>query len=423
MSLSGTNTAGGLVYINSGLGTGTGLGGIYFSVPGLKPSGTTAQDSLSLALSVVNDASTTTKVAVWNSLNTPEICDESGINCHDMSSGWSTTAVNMRNYARNAGFRFAQRFTPGTPTTFTDATYGPDGWYALSEGATGVSFQRIADATPTGSRSLFYVTLLQKTAASNRFGLAQKLETANVKSLRGKTVTFAFQAAGIAGTITTLRACIGEWTGTADTVTTDVVSSWGSTPTWIGSFSCVNTPADLTISSSWAQQSITATLGTSFNNLVLVVWTPNQEAQNDDFSITQVQLVEGSAPLTWSYIELPQDRDRAECQRYYAKTFGLDTAPVQNVGSLASALRTQTTSGGSWYATAHWTLPVRMRAAPTVTTYNPGATNANFRNGADSADYTKATPVIDSATVDIDTTNSVISSDNGFIHATANAEL
>ena len=186
--------------------------------------------------------------------------------------------------------------------------------------------------------------------------------------LRGKAVTFAFYARTDSTEITTLRACVGEWDGTADSVTSDVVSSWGATPTWIANFECINTPSDITISSSWTQTSIAATLETDFNNLVMLVWTPNTEAQNDDFYLAQPQLVQGSSALDWSKISLSYTTDLREVQRYYQKTYDVDTAP--GTGSTPNGYVVGGMGPNGAYITANGSWGVVMRSTPSCTFYD-----------------------------------------------------
>lgn len=282
------------------------------------------------------------------------------------------SAVNYKNYAQNAGFRFWQR---AAALTSTDDNYGPDRWYALSSGATGVGFIRTAEVV-TGSPSQFAAQIRQETVASHQYGIAQILEYARVVELRGKQVSLVFQARTDGTEVTTLRACLGEWTGTADSVTSDVVATWAATPTWIGSFACANTPADLTISSSWAQVTATATLGTTFNNLVLVVWTPNAEAENDDFYMTQVQLLQGSAGLSWDKVAKSYDQDLAEVRRFYEKSYDVDTDPGAATGIGAHCFATSNDAATNFRDSVRYF--VEKRAVPTVNFWDLAGTGTAY---------------------------------------------
>jgi Carbohydrate esterase, sialic acid-specific acetylesterase len=101
------------------------------------------------------------------------------------------------------------------------------------------------------------------------------------------------------------------------------------------------------------------------------------------FKLALVQVEEGVGASPFE--QLPQDVVLDRCRRYYRKSFALATAPAQNVGS----------NVGAAFAVSHVASAVfggrvefdtNMRAAPTITTYNPNAANANWRditNGAD----------------------------------------
>ena len=90
-----------------------------------------------------------------------------------------------------------------------------------------------------------------------------------------------------------------EWTGTADSVTSDIVSSWAATPTLIANAAYSNTPSDLALGASYQQYSFTVTLGQNFTNLILFFWTPEQEAQNDKLSeiLAKVEAIRESMEL------------------------------------------------------------------------------------------------------------------------------
>lgn len=240
----------------------------------------------------------------------------------------SAASVNPFNYLVNPQFRFAQRQVPGTLTTLTDGGYGPDQWYMLdSNGGSASQYARAAGES-AGSQYTDYIgQFRQVNAVAKQIMVCQPLENKRTMQLRGLDVAFAFYARTDGTEITTLRACIGEWTSTADTITKDVVSSWAATPTWISNFACKNTPSDITISSSWSQSTTTVTLGTSVNNLILCVWTPNAEAQNDDFYLSQAQLVNGTSALNWYQVQNPYAFDLMESQRFYEKSSDLDTLP------------------------------------------------------------------------------------------------
>lgn len=286
----------------------------------------------------------------------------------------SKVGFNIKNYAQNAEFRFYQRQVPATLTNRQDDAYGPDRWYMLtSGGAVNTQTARVAEIIAS-SPTEYVGQFRQADATPRQFGNAQILETSRVLELRGKAVRLGFWARTDGTEITTLRACIGEWTGTANTVTSDIVSSWAATPTWIGNFSCANTPADITISSTMSQYTVSATLGSTFNNLVLFIWTPNSEAQNDDYYLTQVQLVQGNSVLSWPLVQISYDHDLQEAQRRYGKSYDLDTAPG-TVTLVGAAANNNNNTASVWNINTLVPFKVTMGSAPSVTIYNPNASN------------------------------------------------
>jgi hypothetical protein len=101
------------------------------------------------------------------------------------------------------------------------------------------------------------------------------------------------------------------------------------------------------------------------------------------FKLALVQVEEGVGGSPFE--ALPQDIVLDRCRRYYRKSFELGTAPAQNSG----------TATGAAFAVSHVASAVfgtrvefdnNMRALPTVTTYNPVATNADWRDTTNNAD-------------------------------------
>ena len=92
--------------------------------------------------------------------------------------------------------------------------------------------------------------------------------------------------------------------------------------------------------------------------------------------ITGVQLETGSVATPFE--RRPYTTELQLCQRYYAKTFALGTKPADNAGSFGNlASNTGTFSTGAALV-GRWQFPVAMRAAPTITFYNPTTGTAGF---------------------------------------------
>jgi hypothetical protein len=106
------------------------------------------------------------------------------------------------------------------------------------------------------------------------------------------------------------------------------------------------------------------------------------------FYITGVQLEKGSTATSFDYRDY--GRELMLCQRYYCKTFDIGTAPGNNVSGVGELLGLNILSG-TYEPGQSWRFPVAMRAAPTVTMYNPGAgTAGQWYDGANSSANARA---------------------------------
>jgi hypothetical protein len=113
------------------------------------------------------------------------------------------------------------------------------------------------------------------------------------------------------------------------------------------------------------------------------------------------------------------------CLEFYRKTFPFAIAPAQNAGTASMIRAIGYMSGVNWLS-----FPVDFRAhpmvkAPTVTTYNPSATNAQGRNTNLGVDCTNVTPSIGETGGDIQVATTAGSLPGHFygIHATFDAEI
>jgi hypothetical protein len=139
--------------------------------------------------------------------------------------------------------------------------------------------------------------------------------------------------------------------------------------------------------------------------------------------LKRIQLIPGA--LVQAYKPADIQKELAKCERYYAKTFPVGTAVAQS-GGLAGALQAMgTDAAGGSVGGNNWQYPQRMRANPTVVTYNPSAANANWRDVTNAADRTVN---VDQSGAASDrnvglTASFVAASCINYIHATANARL
>jgi hypothetical protein len=80
----------------------------------------------------------------------------------------------------------------------------------------------------------------------------------------------------------------------------------------------------------------------------------------------------------------------ANVRRFYRKSFSLGTAPAQNAGTAGQICLTNQIASGEPSVAISFDPP--MNSTPTITTYNPSAANANWRDETSSSDVTVNLP-------------------------------
>lgn len=298
---------------------------------------------------------------------------------------WVPGPSSSKNRLINAQFRIDQT-NGGNSTATADDVYCFDQWYALTQTAA-VNVSRLADPE-NGYTNAMRIT--QNQASSQRFGFAQIIEGKYCKDMRGGSGVLVPRIRASASQ--SIRYAILGWTSTEDAVTSDVVADWTSGTYTAGNFFLASNLTVFVVGSqtpsanTWTSlASISASLGTSFNNIVVMVWTEAVAAQNFTLDVDFVQFEQGT--VATAFDRVPFDQDLAASQRYLWKTFLLDTQIKQNAGTNIGALyyRTQIASTTTGFIVPA-VFPVVMRATPTVTFYNTDATNAKWRNGSGAAD-------------------------------------
>ena len=301
--------------------------------------------------------------------------------------GGSGGGAAFNNRLINPNGQVWQRQNTGA-AAITDDTYVFDRWYGLTQSA-GVTASQVTlaeDGTP------YMMRLSQANASAQRFGIAQIIEYLHCVDMRAQGVVLSARVRMSA--TTTLRYAILEWTGTSDSVTSDFVLDWTNGTFTAGNFfTTTSTTVTSTGSTSLTANtltniSLTGTVSSSANNVVVIFWTDSTQAQNVTLDIAKVQLEIGSTASTFSprsYVD-----DYHMCMRYYQKSFTYATAPAQNLTIFDGAVVTvtATTSAGSGAETIKFIPP--MRASPTVTTYNTNAADANWWDANASASRTVA---------------------------------
>lgn len=277
---------------------------------------------------------------------------DAGVNVAAIIASAVAAATAPRNRVINPQMLVAQAGVGST----TDGNYtGIDQWYALTQTGAVTSSQltNVADGVPSMGR------LTQSQSTAQRFGWAQVFESSFVKDLRSKTVTLAAKARMSAAT--KLRYAIVEWTGTADSVTKDVVASWSNTTFDAGQFfSGTNLTIAATGSIDLSASTLTditlsAGISSSMNNIIIIFWTDSTQAQTVTLDIGNVFFGQGaSAPAVFD--PPAPDNDFIACLRYFYKYQAPSSPNRVAYGFNLSAT----------VAVMTWRLNPVMRAAPTL---------------------------------------------------------
>jgi len=257
--------------------------------------------------------------------------------------------LTRKNRVINGAMAVKQRSTLGT----TDDSYTLDRWNLLLESAAGWAVtQETTDVPTDGSK---YALKLTADGNDTKGGVATYLEFLDVADLRGKTVSLQAKLKVSNARIGDVRMAVLEWTSTADSVTSDVVGTWGSAgtnPTLATNWAYLGTPANLSVTTSWATYRVEGlTVGASANNLAVFVWVDDESNDSGDYLVaTDIQLEEG--PTCSGFERRFYSQELTLCQRYY---YRYASEPI----GLAYTVTILTTDNCQL-------LPVPMRTSPAI---------------------------------------------------------
>jgi hypothetical protein len=276
------------------------------------------------------------------------------------------------NLLMNGDGQFNQR---EKTTGLADDEYFHCRHYALtqSNNITAAQLTDVADTYP------FMHRLLQANASAQRFGAAQIIEGKNCRFLRGKKTTLSGVVRCSAAT--TIRWAILEWTGTEDSVTSDVVLDWTDSTFAAGNFflssniTVAGTGSAALSANTLTDFSLTAEISSSMNNVIIMIWTDSTQVQNVTLD-WRWKYERGDIATSWQ----PRQLEKMLCQRYYFRdsVYGF---------SLNFAIY----AANGW-ATVVYPYPVEMRATPSanedftgVVTSGTFATSPAFNAGSNVA--------------------------------------
>lgn len=176
-----------------------------------------------------------------------------------------------------------------------------DRWTLLIDGDNSIMCTRIDDA----QSKLPVVLRVQQEVANKQYGFLQVITRADSYWLRGKTVSIRLRAKrGSGGTPLNVRCGLFAILDTFDSNYPDIVSAWaggGTNPTWRSWAYLINTPANLALSTSWAEHKIegisipTYFGGPGFAGLGVFVWVDDTTiAYGRQLFLSEIDLIQGT---------------------------------------------------------------------------------------------------------------------------------
>ena len=315
----------------------------------------------------------------------------------------------------------------GASITPTNGQYCVDRWQNAVNVSSKYSCQQVADAPAGFTYSLKATSLSAYTIGAGEIaGFRQYIEGYNIADL-GQ------------GTSNATSFTLSFWVKSSLTGTFGGVVSNDNNRTWAFTYT-------ISSANTWEYETITITgqtggtwLTTNGIGLSIIfslacgstyLTTPAQWNSNNSYGatgqgsvlatngatwqVTGVQLEKGSTATSFDY--RPYSAELAMCQRYFCSSFSIGTAPAQNLGG---GMIGKGANGATAEPILCWQFPVSMRAAPTVTTYNPSAANNQWSAGTAPRVVTSSTSF---ASID-NTGNPVTAGTQSYINASASIEL
>jgi hypothetical protein len=340
-----------------------------------------------------------------------------GTNGTETPVAWFTTNEGITNlgqetsdnYLINGDFRIDQRHEFAGALSMGNSSnavsYCMDRWKFLIAGLT-LKVSCVGQASgPLGAKSRqMHIAVVSQTApaAANTLEACQSIEgfslvdtffgTSSAKSL---VLGFWFQSS-VTGTFSGSLSSNTTFTGRMYPISWSVPAA----NTW--QYYSFVIPGDTT--GTWNLETNLAALtvcfdmgaGSNFQGTGVNAWGTNEfleqtgavqlvnQVNGSSVDIAMVRLRKGKADLPW--VARPYAQELIIAQRYFAKTFPQGTAPAQNAGVTGALFMKNPIALGD--PGRAWQFPVTMLSPPTVTTYNPSAANANWRDVTAAGDAT-----------------------------------
>lgn len=335
-------------------------------------------------------------------------------------------AANGPNLLPNGQFVVWQR-VQDAQGGIVDDSYTFDGCIALSNGNGIFALAQRTDDKPAGAPYALRATV---STQNKKFGFLFPIEQADSLNVLGGVASLSFKAKVGSGnsTLATIRAAILTWSSTADTITSDVVSgtNWAAAdtnPTLASNWTYENTPATITLDSTWRTFRINniAIDTASGANVAVFIWVNDTDATaTDTLWLADVKLEEGA--VATAIVREPRSDHLRRCMRYFQKSYS--QAVALGTATSAGQLDGRKPNTSTVITNLGVRFPVVMRVAPSVTLYSPSTgDSARVRNETVAEDKAAAAASVGDAGFVIYLNSSNNSDDQITAHYAATAEL
>lgn len=272
---------------------------------------------------------------------------------------WNETNGTFRNVLINGDFSICQRSLWSTPffnqsssPAFTlNNAYTIDRWYLAMDGNYMADVAQSTADSPVNQLYSCKLTAGTANTTGKKFGIAQVVEARNCVGLIGSTATLSAKIkVSNASRVSDVRMAVIGWSGTADGLLRNFISggAWqaaGTNPTYGTSWANLNTPANLSATTSWATYSTTVSVPSTVKNLAVFIWSNGSSVlTGDSLFITDVQLQAGKlTPFERVPVDVQQQRCDWYCQALYPSS---DYTPSS--GTLQAPRRGYPFGSGFW---------------------------------------------------------------------------
>jgi len=341
------------------------------------------------------------------------------------SAGSYLTISNLRvpGFARknviiNGGMAIWQR---GTAQTALSTQYLADRWGKHQFQNSMITRQSFVQSGAHPGDSQYVMRASGDGSGTTRCNVGQGIELSDTVRFRGKTVTFSGYVRCSAATMSTATGNLSAIVGYSNSSNNGPFTSTNYTAD--GTTSNLFTPGSFP--TTWTKFSTTLTISSTAQNIAVIVQFDNSSTllASDWYELSNLQLEVGTVATEFEY--RPIGEEFALCQRYFEKSFNLETTPASG---FISPYRSATATNATFVELAV-DFKVKKRGTPSVVFYagaDAGATDKwAFFNGAWVA-ATLVTPVRPNQTeftVSLAATTTAAFSHVVSGHWTADAEL